>query len=233
VTAQPVTIVLVHGACHGAWCWEDVAPALESRGWTVEALDLPLTTLPDDAAVVRDAVARAKARASRVLLAAHSYGGTVISEAGHQADMLVYLAGSLPGPGESAGDMFPAQQTPWLDGVVSFSEDGSEISIDPQLGGPAFFNGAPEEKVAAALPRLRPMNLAVFEPKIEHPAWMDVPSSYVICSEDRAVAPSYQYERAARLPESVVFESGHALFYSATEATVERLDELAQRVASA
>jgi pimeloyl-ACP methyl ester carboxylesterase len=230
MSGSPVTIVLVHGACHGAWCWEDVVGPLEERGWNVDAVELPLTTLTEDADVVRDAVRRAK-ETSRVLLAAHSYGGTVISEGGHEADALVFLAGSLPGPGESAGDMFPAQQTPWLDGVVHVSEDGLAISIDPVDGAAAFFNGVPEDKAAAALARLRPMQMAVFGPAVERPAWMDLPSSYVICSEDRAVAPSYQYERAARLPEHVVFDTGHALFFSATDELVARLHELAARVA--
>jgi pimeloyl-ACP methyl ester carboxylesterase len=229
VESSAVTIVLVHGACHGAWCWEDVIGPLEARGWNVEALDLPMTSLHDDASVVRHSVRKAKEN-SRVLLAAHSYGGTVISEAGHEADALVYLAGSLPGPGESAGDMFPAQQTPWLDGIVHFSDDGLQISIDQELGGDAFFNGVPAEKVSAALRRLRPMRLAVFEPAVERPAWMEIPASYVVCSADRAVAPDYQYERAARLPEHIVLDTGHALFYSATDQVVDRLDELARRV---
>lgn len=57
--ARPV--LLVHGGWGGSWAWEKVVPGLEERGVTVDAVDLPLTSLEDDAAVVRDALDAAPA----------------------------------------------------------------------------------------------------------------------------------------------------------------------------
>jgi len=231
-TAAPVTIVLVHGACHGAWCWEKVIEPLESRGWTVRTVELPLTTLYADADVVRDAVAAAKAEGQRVLVAGHSYGGLVISEGGHDADFLVYLAASVPEPGASAGSMFHLIDTPELADAVKTSDDGM-LWIDPVSGPAAFYNRCTPEQVEGALARIRPMHAQALADGVADPAWKHVPSSYVVCSDDRAMAPSYQRERAGWIGESIEIDTDHSLMYTAVDVLVDRLDELATRVATA
>ena len=228
--SDEVIVVLVHGACHGAWCWEDVIGPLAKRGWKARALELPLTSLTDDALVVRDAVHSAKLAGKAALLVGHSYGGVVISEGGHEADHLVYVAGTAPDPGESAMDlmsvMVATQQSPGF--VVS--DDGMQGRIDPDGASATFYNRCHRDQVAAAIPRLRPMMLRCLEQSVGRPAWMDVPASYVVCTDDRAMALAYQRERAELLRDSVVLEADHSPFYSATGQLVEWLDAMARRV---
>jgi len=197
----------------------------------VECLELPLTTLADDAAIVRDAVARAKAAGAKVLLAGHSYGGFVITEGGHDADLLLYCAASLPDSGESANSQFALIETPELAHAVELSNDGDWLSIDPERGIPAFMNLCTPDDVAYALPRLRPMNTQALADIITGPAaWHTVPSSYIVCTRDRAMSPVYQASRADILGDSVEFDADHSLFFSATERLVDRMLELAVRL---
>jgi pimeloyl-ACP methyl ester carboxylesterase len=95
--ADDPTVVLVHGAWHGAWCWEKVTPQLDEAGVAWMAVDLPFTSFEDDVAATRAAIDSA---GGPVVLCGHSYGGAVITEAGgHElnrpdliAELLVDLA---------------------------------------------------------------------------------------------------------------------------------------------
>jgi len=106
----PATVVLVHGAWHGAWCWERVVARLTAAGVPTIAIDLPghgaddgpLGDLHVDAARVRQALGTA---AGPVVLVGHSYGGAVITEAGDYPAVseLVYLAALTLDTGETCG----------------------------------------------------------------------------------------------------------------------------------
>lgn len=225
-----VCILLVHGACHGPWCWEEVEDPLSSRGWTVRTVDLPLTSLRDDAAVVRDGVRDANRLADAVLLVGHSYGGVVISEAGHEAGHLVYCAATMPDPGESASDILPRLRTQELTDALELVGNGSVFSLNPERAVPAFYNRCSEEQVARAVPRLRPMHLACMNEAVSRSAWLEVPASYIVCTDDNALAPSYQREQAERLGDYIVLDTDHSMFYSASEQFIDRLDALAGRL---
>jgi pimeloyl-ACP methyl ester carboxylesterase len=105
--AKP-TLLLVHGAWHGSWAWELVAPGLESAGWQVRTVDLPSTAerggprhdLYDDAAVVRAAIQEID---RPVVVVAHSYGGAVVSEGAALPNVrhIVYVAGFQLDVGEA------------------------------------------------------------------------------------------------------------------------------------
>jgi pimeloyl-ACP methyl ester carboxylesterase len=228
--AGDVTILLVHGACHGSWCWEEVLGPLQQRGWSTMTVDLPLTSLRDDAAVVRAAIDDLKAADQRVLVAAHSYGGVVVSDSAHRADALVFCAGTMPDTGQMNADIVPLIQTDRLLAALEISEDGLDASLRPEHAVPAFYNRCSAEVAARALPRLRPMKVLALNQVVERPAWHGVPSSYIVCTDDYAMAPSYQRACAERLGDYIVIDTDHSLFYSATAQLVERLDELALRL---
>ena len=98
--AQEVkTVVLVHGAWSNSSSWSKVIPLLEAKGLHVVAVQLPLTSLADDVAVVKRALALED---GPILLAGHSYGGAVITEAGNDPKVagLVYIAAVAPDRGE-------------------------------------------------------------------------------------------------------------------------------------
>lgn len=97
------TIVLVHGFWGGAAHWSKVIVELNRKGYTaIRAVEMPLTSLADDAERTRKMIAQQK---GPVLLVGHSYGGAVITEAGDQPNVigLVYIAAFAPDAGESPG----------------------------------------------------------------------------------------------------------------------------------
>ena len=85
-----MSVVLVHGAWHGPWAWDGVVADLERLGVPVDAVELPFTGFPDDAAAARVAIERAGPGA---VVCGHSYGGFVISAAARDLPVghLVYL----------------------------------------------------------------------------------------------------------------------------------------------
>src|SRR5579862_3414947 len=105
--AQPSNIhnvILVHGAWADGSSWDKVIPLLEEKGFHVTAVHLPFTTLAEDAATVKRALAL---QDGPVLLVGHSYGGVVITEAGDDPKVagLVYVAAFAPDQGQSLADV--------------------------------------------------------------------------------------------------------------------------------
>src|SRR5262249_54411069 len=96
------TVILVHGAWADGSCWSKVIPALAAAKLSVTAVQLPLTSLQNDAATLKRAIALEE---GPLLLVGHSYGGAVITEAGNDPNVigLVYVAAFAPDAGESAG----------------------------------------------------------------------------------------------------------------------------------
>ncbi len=107
------SVILVHGAWADGSSWAKVIPLPRRRGLAVVAVQLPLTSLAEDVATVRQAIARVD---GPVLLVAHSYGGVVITEAGTEPTVegLVYVAAFAPKEGQSAFDLVFGAPTPIL-----------------------------------------------------------------------------------------------------------------------
>ena len=93
-------IVLVHGAWADGSCWSKVIALLETKGFHVVAVQNPLTSLADDVAATKRAIAL---QDGPVILVGHSYAGVVITEAGNDPKVvgLVYVAAFAPAEGES------------------------------------------------------------------------------------------------------------------------------------
>ena len=98
--AQPVkNIVLVHGAFADGSSWARVIPILQAKGYNVTAVQIPLTSLADDVAATKRAIAR---QDGAVILVGHSWAGVVITETGVDPKVagLVYVAAFAPDQGE-------------------------------------------------------------------------------------------------------------------------------------
>src|ERR1035441_1926987 len=104
-------VILVHGAWADGSSWSKVIPLLEAKGLKVTAVQLPLTSLADDVATVKRAFAL---QDGPFLLEGHSYGGSVITEAGNDPNVagLVYVAAFAPDKGQSTLDLITANPTP-------------------------------------------------------------------------------------------------------------------------
>ncbi|MEN2738365.1 alpha/beta fold hydrolase [Microbacterium sp. X-17] len=225
----PVRILLVHGSCHGGWCWEEVVGPLEERGWLVSAPDLPLTSFFDDAEAVEQEIAAAKARGERVVAVGHSYGCPVITQGGDDADHLVICAGPVPDIGETVDD--ERAVTPEVMPADVYLPGGM-FTLDPERAVAGFFHRCTPEQARRAGERMRPMPAASFTEHVTKAAWKHVPTSYIVTTDDHAFGTSFQRSLLPRVRDYVEFDCDHSLFYSATDQLVARLDEIATEVAA-
>jgi pimeloyl-ACP methyl ester carboxylesterase len=223
------TVVLVHGAWHGAWCWDKVVALLDDAGITSVAVELPLTGYADDVAAAARAVVAVD---GPVVLCGHSYGGAVITGAGDRPNVerLVYLTAFACEEGESAATIAPdarAASTD-VDGVFVIDEDGTTVTLVPDRSPAVFYHDCSPEDVASALTMVRSMQLHCLTTPVGEPAWRSKPSTYVVCTEDRAVHPELQRVMAARCTESVDFPTAHSPFLNRPDLVAGLLAELAQ-----
>jgi Alpha/beta hydrolase family len=207
-------VLFVHGAHHAGWCWLLVMDRLERLGIASVAIDLPFTGYADDVTAVRRAIAAARGRAGDVAVhvVGHSYAGLVVSEGGHAAAHLTLVAGRLPLPGESPSDATSAWGFPGFRACMHHGPDGV-VRLAPGAGR-FLFHRTSASLARLAEARLRPMLSVVPAEPVAGPAWTTVPSSYVVCADDRAVRPEAQRERAALVGVSVELDSDHSPFLS-------------------
>ena len=238
---MPATVVLVHGAWHGAWCWDRVVEGLAARGVNAVAIDLPghgastepLGDLHGDAAAVGRAL---DALDGPVVLCGHSYGGAVISEAaaGHpNVRHLVYLAALMLDTGESCSRSvpMPAGGAPGpeseLGPAMQFSDDGTTVTVDPVAGRGIFYADCSDVDIDWAMARLGPQPAITLQQPVPAAAWREVPSTYVVCADDRAIPPWIQHAFAERATHSVVWPTSHSPFLSQPDLVVDLLAGLA------
>ena len=216
------TAVLVHGAWHGGWCWDALVPELEARGVRAVAVDLPLTTLADDADTAAAAVSEAAAAGGEVVLVGHSYGGAVITEAGDRGGVtrLVYVAALVPDHDDAGLGLAGGGITSTLSQAVRAGDDGT-ISVAEEARVAAFYADCDPAAATESASRLRPMQAAPFTATVTATAWRTVPSTYVVCTRDQAMDAETQRHFAARCTDSVTFDSGHSPFLSMPVALAE------------
>jgi len=219
LSAQPkhaptvTNIVLVHGAWADGSSWSRVIPLLEARHFHVIAVQLPLTSLVDDVATTKRAIARITTeQPGPVLLVGHSYGGVVIGEAGNDPNVvgLVYVAAFAPDQGESALSLLQGAETP--------SPLGSHLVVDAS----GFFTidqTGVEEDFAQCLPEGERRILAVTQGPTSgaaltgvatSPAWRTKPSWFIVANRDRSIPPDLEQAMAARISaHSIALKTCH------------------------
>ncbi len=225
------TVVLVHGFWGGSAHWGKVIIELARKGYTsIRAVDMPLTSLADDAERTRKMVAQ---QAGPVLLVGHSYGGAVITQMGDQPNVvgLVYIAAFAPDAGESPGGL--TQQhlpvaapnlEPDSDGYLWLKADKFHESFCQDLSA--------DEALVMAVTQKAPV-ATTFGDTIAAPAWKKKPSWYQISSEDRMISPENQQKMSARLNarKIITLAASHASLVSKAEQVAALIDEAAADVA--
>lgn len=231
-------ILLVHGSCHGAWCWDGVVAELRARGQTVRAIDLPghgddptpvgQVTLDAYADAILSAIDRP------VTLVGHSMAGYPITLAAERAPekiaRLIYLCAYVPAPGQTLGDMRRAGPRQPLRPAIRVAGDGLSFTVDPALAGGIFYNDCPAGVQAAAIARLCPQAIAPQETVVETTArWQGVPRHDILCSDDHTIPPEYQAVMSAGFPPGHVtrLPSGHSPFLSMPVPLADRLIAIA------
>jgi pimeloyl-ACP methyl ester carboxylesterase len=208
--------VFVHGAGHGAWCWDRTERDLAAHGHSSVSMDLPLTGLDEDAAAVRDCLNELDEPA---ILVGHSYGGLVISKAaGGRSDVeqLVYVAAVLVGASEDVVSLTGAHTPTPLMGQLDYTPDGSMI-LTPTATVECLYNETPIEEARAASLRMRPTAASGLISSPGADPWRTIPTTYVVCERDRALSPEMQRSMAARAGRVESIDTDHSPFASRPE----------------
>jgi pimeloyl-ACP methyl ester carboxylesterase len=175
---------------------------LQSKGIAATAVQLPLTTLSGDVATVKRAIAL---QDGPVLLAGHSYGGAVITEAGNDPKVvgLVYVAAFAPGDGESVGSVGKAYPPAPLGAELRPDADGY-LSISPKGFAEDFAQDLPADEVKVLWATQGPTNAAVFGSTIANASWKTKPSWFVVADKDRAIPPALEKAEAERMKATTI-----------------------------
>ncbi|MFJ5136807.1 alpha/beta hydrolase [Streptomyces sp. NPDC088707] len=230
-TERTPEFLLVHGAWHRSWCWSELQDALSAHGWTSHTVDLPsvvdegtggrLPGLLDDARVIREKIAAIE---GPVVVVGHSYGGAPVTQAtAGAADVahVVYVAAFALDEGESLTTCFGGEQPDLaiVEGVIPVRENPAET----------LYNDVPEDKRDAALARLLPQTALSFAEPVNQAGWKTLPTSYVVCDDDRSLPPSYQEPFAERTDTTYHLTSGHTPMLSMPEELAGVLDRIARQ----
>ncbi len=230
-TASPVSVVLVHGGFVDGAGWEGVYNILKKDGYNVSVVQNPTTSLADDVAATRLAIARAQ---GPVVLVGHSYGGAVITEAGMDLNVagLVYITAFAPDKGESVETLIKnpppgAPVPPILPPVNGY------LFLDTAKFRASFAADVSEEKAAFLADSQVPWGLSALSGSISEPAWKSKPSWYLVATEDKMIPPPAQRQRAARAGATVAEAAGsHAIYMSKPEAVAALIAKAAKSVSA-
>ncbi|MBK8952230.1 MAG: alpha/beta fold hydrolase [Chitinophagaceae bacterium] len=235
---KQTTYILVHGAWHGAWCWNKVVPLMEAKGDKVLAIDLPGhgkdTTNPDNITFndyVHKVVSVVNSNDGEVILVGHSMAGTVISQAAEllgtkKVSKLVYLDAFLPKNGESVRSLagmidasLPKDSTRISIGKGLIISSNKKTSIfKPEIADILFYHDCSAEDRAFAHKNLSPQN---FEPNgtpvsVSDNVYGAIPKYYILCTEskdlDKSVLPS-----RVKCKKIIKIKSSHSPFFSMPE----------------
>jgi pimeloyl-ACP methyl ester carboxylesterase len=194
---NPTSVVLVHGAFADGSSWNKVIQQLQKQHTEVIAVQLPLTSLKEDVAATRRAIARAH---GDVVLVGHSWGGTVITEAGNDARVksLVYVAAFAPDAGQSTADLAERYPSPPGSADIAKTADGY-LYLPPAAVRQDFAPDAAATEQQSIAATQGPIKASAFAEKITRAAWHDKPSWYVVSQNDRMINPDLERAMAQQI----------------------------------
>ncbi len=195
---QDATVVLVHAAWADGSSWSKVIPTLRRLGLQVVSAQIPLTSLTDEVVAVQRVLGRVN---GPVVLAAHSYGGAVITGAASgqpKVKALAFIAAIVQDERETVGELFhraePHPKAPQLvpdeNGFLWMSMDGFANAVAHE---------ATSEEIALMTATQKPIALKCLGEPMIKPAWKEKPSWYLLAEKDRMISPVTQRFIADRM----------------------------------
>jgi hypothetical protein len=149
----------------------------------------------------------------------HSYTGITAAVGGHGAQHIVHIAARMPAVGESQSELNKDWGNPEFRSCFTFAEDGTMSLTD---GADAYlFNRSPQGLTRYAMNNRRSMKSEIPSSPIENPAWKNMKSSYLVCTDDRAVKIEQQRMRAQWADHSIEMDCDHSPFFSAPKQTAD------------
>ncbi|HEV7252090.1 MAG TPA: alpha/beta hydrolase [Mesorhizobium sp.] len=221
-------IVLVHGAFADGSGWRGVYERLTAKGYRVSIVQNPLTSLEDDVAATRRVLDR---QDGPVILVGHSWGGTIITEAGVHPKVrgLVYVSALSPDAGETTAQQYEGFTTP-PEFVIDVGEDGFGF-IRLETFAEGFAADASEADAAFLRDSQVPVAMSAFGTKLNNAAWRNRPSWAVIATDDKAFDQKMLRSMAERIGARVTeVAASHAVFMTEPGVVADVIDEAAQHV---
>ncbi|OYU86734.1 MAG: alpha/beta hydrolase [Bradyrhizobiaceae bacterium PARB1] len=230
-TKSVKSVVLVHGGFVDGSGWEGVYKALSKNGYKVSVVQNPTTSLADDVAATRRAIAAAE---GDVILVGHSYGGVVITEAGTDPKVagLVYITAFAPDQGESVAKLIanppPGAPVP----PILPPQDGFLLLDRTQFA--ASFAADVESSLADFMANAQvPWGLDALNGEVTKPAWKVKPSWYLVATDDKMIPVPAQRMMANRAGAKTVDQSGsHAVYVSQPQAVAAIIEDAARGVSN-
>lgn len=235
------TFILVHGACHGGWCWEKVQPLLEAHGHKVCAPDLPglgkdhtppaNVTLADNVEKISRLLDKME---EPVVLVGHALGGVTISQTAEarrrKLKALVYLCGLMPPSGVASRELTAADPDMLFRRSREVSPDGLTYTFARSQLPTLFYEDVSPEDRYRAMERLRPQPIAISKSPVTltEERYGSVPRWYIECTHDNSIRIARQRAMVKALPCKVIsMACGHSPFYSQPEELVGHLETIA------
>ena len=217
-------VVLVHGAFADGSGWEAVARILEKHGYRVSVAQPPETSYADDQKSTKAAI---DAMGGPVVLVGHSYGGSIVTEAGNDPNVaaLVYIAAFELDEGESCASIeqgvSPATKAIKQDGNGNWWIDQDHFAADFAADVP------PAVSHFMAVSQV-PISTDSFTHKVTNPAWKSKPSWYMVATADRSINPDQERMMAKRAnARTVEVNSSHVAYMSHPKETARLIEEAA------
>lgn len=214
-SAPPPSFLLVHGGYHTASAWLPVQGILDAQGWTSEAISMPSAGKQPTAGLYEDAdalAARLREIEGPVVVVGHSHAGLTITQLGDDHPNLVrliYVAAFMPAEGVSAATAFG----------IPVPDDPSGLAPREAYGNPreTFYSDLSDVDAKVAIDQLVDQSLLSCVQPTTRAAWRRVPSTYVICTEDKQFPVPLQEQYASQTSDVVRIGTGHSPMLSAPD----------------
>lgn len=231
-SAKP-SIVLVHGAFADASGWRHVIPLLERDGYTVTAVQNPLTSLDDDIATTKRVI---DAQAGPVVVVAHSYGGVAMTGAASRSSKvkaLVYISAFAPDSAEQIGPLTEKYPTPL--GPTLRPDAAGFLYIDRGKFHEIFAQDVDAQEAEIMAATQKPLTSTSFTSVLTvPPAWKTIPSWFIVAQNDRVISPDLERMFAARMKaRTTELASSHVPFISKPAEVVKVIEEAAKATMTA
>jgi pimeloyl-ACP methyl ester carboxylesterase len=217
-------VVLVHGAFADGSGWDAVAKILEKDGYKVSVPQEPETSYAEDQKYTKAAI---DAMGGPVILVGHSYGGSVITEAGNDPNVaaLVYIAAFALDEGESCASI--EQAVPQASKAFKPDSDGNWW-IEQEHFAADFAADIPAEQAAFMAIAQVPISTDAFTHKVSNPAWKNKPTWYMVAGSDRSINPIQERMMAKRANATTVeVNSSHVAYMSHPKETAKLIEDAA------
>ncbi|MBV9103487.1 MAG: alpha/beta hydrolase [Candidatus Eremiobacteraeota bacterium] len=221
-------IVLVHGAFADGSSWSKVIQRLQARGYSVTAVQNPLTSLADDVAATKRAL---DAQNGRVLLVGHSWGGAVISEAGVHPKVagLLFVAAGAPNAGQSFAEMSQGYAPPAGGAQIRAFE--GYLSLPRAAVLKYFAPDLPRGEAEVVAATQGPLAAAAFATKLTHAAWTSKRSWFIVAKRDQMINPNLERALARKMKATTLeLDSSHVAMLSHPDEVATFIAEAASKL---